>query len=634
MDSSPTQTVVDPHASADQGRRHWVWWTVLLTLVVLPMVYAGFELRRWTFVQTTPIRFGDIYRGWKFGYRASTEGYLDLYDRVLAETRNGYNELDYAPLRLLAMKTWADFTLKSYPDAGNKWQRQYEFTQPVLRFNTCIELFGAVGMFLLVRHWAIRGASTSARGPPVGLSRIPLTYRADLIALLAAALLWFNPAMILSAHAWPTWDAWVPDFFIWAVLMASWRKFFWCGVIVAVGAMFKGQQWIVAPLFLLYPLFQRRWAEPIRFAIGAALAVMLVTSVWAIRVPVPEANITAALETGTRTDGWVLVSNIESWRNPSDAVINLRAVAWILLAAACGAVLVVRTYLKPMHGVPFLVAQGILAVLAAAFLLPHFTAAFLALVLLSALTLLQWPFGREWRWMILAVIVSGAIAACYPVFDASTGWYQIGWKYGSNHWVWLIVGRTSNLPGILYRSYKWDNEKDLLYVVFNFFGEPVTLRTILKITYAVGLGLAAWGAARFESANDKRFLLAVVAPWVVMFAFLGQMHERYLLFAAAVSCCFVVLGFGWTLMCMFWTVLTFMMTIHVMLLYPDAREMFGQGEILLTRQTANQWLKWIAPTHPDIGWAVIVSALVIVFAALARPRAEPKLPLEATAAKP
>jgi hypothetical protein len=77
-----------------------------------------------------------------------------------------------------------------------------------------------------------------------------------------------------------------------------------------------------------------------------------------------------------------------------------------------------------------------------------------------------------------------------------------------------------------------------------------------------------------------------------------------------------------------------MMTIHVMLLYPDAPHTFGQGEILLTRQQANQWLKWIAPTHPDIGWAVIISAVVIVFAALARPRQPERLPLEAPSASP
>ena len=630
-----THGISPPQSSASlppPTRPPLLWWGCLLILIVLPLTWAGYAVRQWTYVQTTPIRFSDIYRGWKFGYRASTEGYLDLYDRVIAETfRIGaYNELDYAPLRLLAMKTWADHTREAFPDAKGKWQRPYAFTRPVLLFNTTLELFGAVGMFLLVRHWALRGAPTSARGPPLYRAEYRPEYRADLIALLAAAYLWLNPAMILSAHAWPTWDVWVPIFFIWAVFFASLRQFFWCGVVVALGAMFKGQQWIVAPLFILYPLFQRRWGEPVRFIVGAAFTVMVVTAVWAVRIPASETNILAAIQSGRRVDGWALITDLTKWRPAGARTVNLLAVAWITLASLSAAVLVVRSYLKSTPSRPWLIAQVVLALSAIALLLPHLAAAALAAIALAALLALQWVASPSWRWTILAAVVTAAIAACYPIFGGSTGWFDIGWKYGSNHWPWLIVGHTSNLPGILFRSYKWNNQTDLMYVVFNLFGEPVTLRMLLKTIYAVGLGLSAWGAARMDKANDKRFLLAVVAPWVVMFAFLGQMHERYLLFAAGISCCFVLLGVGWTLMSLFWTVLTFMMTIHVMLLYPDAREMFGVGEILLTRQTANQWLKWIAPTHPDIGWAVIVSAVLIVFAALVTPRSRPSptLPLE------
>lgn len=583
-------------------------------------MYLGFALREWAFVQSTPIRFGDIYRGWKFGFRATEEGYLDLYDRVIVETfkQGQYNELDYAPLRLLAMTTWAKVTRAQFPDATDRWQREYAFTRPVLLFNAATELFGAVGLFLLVRLWALR------QRPPPGVWRV---WRADLLGLLAAALLWFSPAMILSAHCWPTWDAWVPVFFIWAVLMASCRQFFWCGVVVGIGAMFKGQQWIVAPLFILYPLLQRRWLEPVRFAIGAAVAIAAVTSVWAVRIPATPENVQASLDHAQRN--WrempFIVTDVTRYRPPGEPTISRYAVGWIALATATAALPLV---LRKRPRLALAIQAALLPAAAACVLLAAGPAPPAWLALAGLLTLAALAHLNAARFLAPAAAFAGASFACYPLLGSPSGWFDIGWKFGSNHWVWLIVGHTSNLPGILHRSYRWNNETDLLYVVASPFGHDLTLRQLLKAVYAVGLGLSAFAAARLEKAGDPRFLLAVVAPWAIMFAFLGQMHERYLLFAAAASSAFLLLGPGWLLLSLFWTAATFLMTLHVMLLYPDAPHLFGTEGFMLTQATAARWLKWIAPTHPDLGWATCLSALVVLFGALARPR--PALPPLAT----
>jgi len=43
------------------------------------------------------------------------------------------------------------------------------------------------------------------------------------------------------------------------------------------------------------------------------------------------------------------------------------------------------------------------------------------------------------------------------------------------------------------------------------------------------------GAARYLQNRDPRALIAIATPWLLMFALLGQMHERYLMWGAVVS---------------------------------------------------------------------------------------------------
>ena len=47
--------------------------------------------------------------------------------------------------------------------------------------------------------------------------------------------------------------------------------------------------------------------------------------------------------------------------------------------------------------------------------------------------------------------------------------------------------------------------------------------------------LCARGAVQHLRARDPRVLIAIAAPWLLMFALLGQMHERYLVWGAVVS---------------------------------------------------------------------------------------------------
>jgi hypothetical protein len=63
----------------------------------------------------------------------------------------------------------------------------------------------------------------------------------------------------------------------------------------------------------------------------------------------------------------------------------------------------------------------------------------------------------------------------------------------------------------------------------------LTLQWTLRLLYLGTLTLCAYGAARQVRDRDPRVLIAITAPWLLMFALLGQMHERYLVWGAVVS---------------------------------------------------------------------------------------------------
>jgi hypothetical protein len=57
----------------------------------------------------------------------------------------------------------------------------------------------------------------------------------------------------------------------------------------------------------------------------------------------------------------------------------------------------------------------------------------------------------------------------------------------------------------------------------------------MRLLFLGAMALCARGAARHLRNRDTRVLIAITAPWLLMFALLGQMHERYLVWGAVVS---------------------------------------------------------------------------------------------------
>ena len=434
---------------------------VLVVLFVIALFLVGIQLRRWIGQSTRHVRYQhDIVNAFYWGSETMKEarrlspneasansftgflrGYLALYDRVKREAYNKEYGLDYAPLRLLVMSIWAREVRNQFPGVDDGHPK---LVNPLLKINVVCEFLSALAIFLLVRFCLKR---QSARASPSLPSGLPAERRAFICGLAAASVAWLEPSMILDAHGWPQWDAWLLPFYLFAAFAAVKNRWFLCGFLLAVGAMFKGQILFVTPFFVLWPLWQKRWNRALRVLAGFLSAAALITSPWVLRPPV----------------AWVAVLSI---------------------TGACS----------------FLVLQ------------------------------LRWRYRAAW----VSGITACAAFAIGAMTNGSFAWLQVGFLYGSEHYPYLVISSCYNLPSLL-SNFGWSLKDPFWSVHFGSFNLDVTLQWTLRLTYLGALVICAYGAARQMRDRDPRTLIAITAPWLLMFALLGQMHERYLMWGAVVS---------------------------------------------------------------------------------------------------
>ena len=233
---------------------------IFAALFIFTLFVGGVQLRRWTGQNTRHVRYQhDIVNAFYWGqetlkeaHRLSPEdgsanswtglfrGYLALYDRVKEEAYDNDYGLDYPPLRLLTMAIWSKEVRDGFPWVDNEHPK---LVNPLLKINLVCELVSAAAIFFLVRLCVQRSVHAHSTWP-TWLSR---EHRASICGLAAASAAWLEPSMILDAHGWPQWDAWILPFYLFAALVALKNRWFWCGCLLALGAMFKGQLLFVAP---------------------------------------------------------------------------------------------------------------------------------------------------------------------------------------------------------------------------------------------------------------------------------------------------------------------------------------------------------------------------------------------------
>jgi hypothetical protein len=196
------------------------------------------------------------------------------------------------------------------------------------------------------------------------------------------------------------------------------------------------------------------------------------------------------------------------------------------------------------------------------------------------------------------------------------------------------MGLTDNLPAILQHDFNWPM-KDLQIVAItipaNLFlhcpqaAIEVSMRTFLLTLFWITFLLCNVGLGMHARRRNPRVLIALSAPWLMFFCFLPQIHERYLLFAAAISCICAGVSTGMTLLGVLLSLVTFIMTLNVML--ADAANRGGLrplGKILSTQfprlfgsNAGRKLLDALNGTHPDLGYAVLLCGMVFLYFSVA-----------------
>ena len=225
-------------------------------------------------------------------------------------------------------------------------------------------------------------------------------------------------------------------------------RWFWCGCLLALGAMFKGQILFVAPFFFFWPLWQRRWARTGRVLAG--FRARLLRSSF-------RPGCLRIRSLGVAGDRGHLVAGFFSLAPGSRNVGldgGLAAVAAFCFGG-CG-----RRQLRLAAKSAFSTGASIIP------------------------------------------ISSSARATTCP-----RSWPICDWSLKEPYW-------TAHL-GSLDLAFNW--------------------QWTLRLLYLGALVLCSLGAARHERRRDPRVLIALATPWLLMFALLGQMHERYLLWGAVLS---------------------------------------------------------------------------------------------------
>lgn len=466
------------------------------------------------------------------------------------------------------MWEWAGAVRAELPQDGisSGWIGAWLARWPAGLLNTVLEALGAVGMFLVVRLWSVRGDGAAVResawrrtmdvlcgwitslkkkpplymrGPGSGQGETvkqPLPFQGWRRGLAAALLIWLNPALLLCGHGSGATEAWIIPFIVFAIFACSVEWWLAGGILVGVAAMLKGQVMLTAPVFVLWPLFMNAPRAATRCAIGMAAGVALSVAP------------TLMGSGGVWVAGAMLVPAMvrRKWfgRGPLGSIAVMAPLAFALV--------VWPAMLSPNRTAPAMIFLGTLG-----------------LVLIFA----GRKLGNVWLATLIALAGSCALALCPMLFGGSfEGLRPIVSEAGLASGE--ISAGASRVARILRDSFGvsagdalWTIDLPALCI-----HHVVTVQQCLAGVYVITVLIAGASAGVHGNRNDPRVLVGLVLPWVLFHLLLTGADDRAVVWGAALGACWVAVGSGTPLMHLLLSGLAFVLV---------ASGMNDEGEFLL-----------------------------------------------------
>lgn len=605
--------------SVSWGRRLYRWGLVITILsIVVGSLIVGCQWRRFMWDDSEKARVrSDIARDYAVGREMMAKGYLNVYENQTALPPANERTADCPPLQLATFTVWARFnqwyysaerswnhvsvtTQPSTAPSVEQWREEYAFSASVMYFNTFMEFMAATAALLLVRHWIWRTGPPESRLLVRGHSWLDRQLAMGWRPIAAFGLLWLNPALILSAHGWPSWDVWVIPFYLWTVLLCCWEYWFVAGVVMGLGSMFKSQQLAVVGVFVLWPLFAGQPGRMLRFAAGFIGVCGLVVS------------------------GWMVTYRPEITPEKMVRNIDWPAILWVL--SCMGAVVLAngwRLFTRWLRGWWWTPVMALAAYLIIRPAIGQWGVAAWGLVMLAAMVVVfGWAGRLRTQGYVLFGAMGIALLLCMVYFHGGWQWWELGFRYAPDRHMSMVIGPANNLCAILDSRFGYYSPTlDLFTVPAKAVGvwpaEPraVTLRELLIGSYVILTLLVTAAAAVHWRKNDRRFLVAIIVPWLLFYAVPAQIHERYLLFGTAAAAIVIGCSVGLSLLNLGLVALAFLQLGQAMIL---------ANSTLLTRYQHRLFNADLAQfcdsLRPDISWGVLTATAVFFVAAFMKSR--------------
>jgi hypothetical protein len=418
---------------------------------------------------------------------------------------------------------------------------------------------------------------------------LPRPFRAPMCALVAGTMAWMNPASILDSFGWPQWDVWLPPFFLVAAVFLTLNWWAAAGFMLGLGCMFKGQLLFVSPVLMLAPLIAGWPGRFMRLVAGMGAAAGLVVWPWLVTNPGAMRWIFLATTVAgffcllSLSRGFLVREGRELWKQvtsdwPTSLQYPTLAGAAILLAL----VITITLILAKHKGVP-----------------P-------ATVLLAAgIVLLPWFLPRRLiaGWILLVFAASLWLVGIYD--GGSRTWYDIGFIYGTQRHQDMQLGANSlsNFSTILHEKYDWQLHDAIVSWNKPLFGsQELDVQAFCGVLFFCAVLLCSIAAAIHLRRRDPKFLVVLVAPWILFMALLTQMAARYTALGAVVSATLVGVSAEMSLLAFLQMVL--------------ACTMLGNQMLGMNNDTAPVALSMTHPTYPDMAWLTVMVAMVFLCCAV------------------